>query len=94
MDNMSILDFLASFDNSMTETEGGPDVIRHRCTFIPFLCIEILIIIMDIDILMLSDMNLAKMIPHLFQCLDTCNMLPLPELDSSPHETHCSTIRT
>jgi len=72
----------------MTEVEKRTYIFRHGSLFILFLCVQLLIVIVDIDLLMLSDVDTVEVISHILRSQSTDNMFMLAELDSNSYQTH------
>ena len=93
MNNVYIFKLFTGFSDMTTELEKRTNVLRHSSMFVPFLGIEFLIIIMDIDALMLSDMDHIEMVPHVFRENGVLYMFLLAKLNGTSHQTHGCSFR-
>lgn len=90
---INVIQLLARIVDTMTEVEKRTYIFRHGSLFILFLCVQLLIVIVDIDLLMLSDVDTVEVISHILRSQSTDNMFMLAELDSNSYQTHSCWIR-
>ena len=64
MNQINIFELLTSFDDIIVKIQEGSNMVQYNGIFIPLLYVEFLIIIVNIDALALSDVNIIEMIPH------------------------------
>lgn len=83
-----IIQLLARIVDTMTEMEKRTYIFRYGNLFILFLCVQLLIVIVDIDLLMLSDVDTVEVISHILRSQSTDYMFMLAELDSISYQTH------
>ena len=94
MNDVYIFKLFTGFSDMMMVLEKRTNVLRHSSMFILFLGIEFLIIIIDIDALMLSDMDHIEMVPHVFRGNGVLYMFLLAKLNGTSHQTHGCRVRS
>ena len=67
MNYMNVIQLLFRIIDTTTEVKKEANMFRHGDLFIPFLCVQLLIIVVHIYFLTLSDINTVKMIPHILE---------------------------
>ena len=67
MNYMNVIQLLSRIIDTMTEVKKKANMFRHGNLFIPFLCVQLLIIVVHIYHLMLSDMGTVETIPHILE---------------------------
>ena len=95
MNDVYIFKLFTRFSDMTMELEKRTNMLRHSSMFVPFLGIEFLIIIMDIDALTLSDMDHIETVPHVFrEGNGILYMFSLAKLDGTSHQTHGCRVRS
>ena len=65
MNYMNVIQLLSRIVNMMMEVKKKANMFRYSNLFIPFLYVQLLIIVVYIYSLMLSDMDTMETIPHI-----------------------------
>ena len=64
MNQINIFEFLTSLNDMMVKIQKGPNIVQYSGIFIPFLYVELLVIVVNIDALVLDDVDIVKIIPY------------------------------
>jgi len=83
MKNMNVIQLLSRIIDMMTEVKKETNIFRYDNLFIPFLHVQLLIIVVYIYLLTLSDMDTVEVILHILRSLSTQYMFMLAELNST-----------
>jgi len=65
MNYMNVIQLLFRIIDTTTEVKKEANMFRHGDLFVPFPCVQLLIIVVHIYPLTLSDMDTVEMIPHI-----------------------------
>ena len=82
MKNMNFVQLLSRIIDMMTEIKKEANIFRYDNLFIPFLHVQLLIIVVYIYLLTLSDMDTVEVILHILRSLSTKYMFMLAKLNS------------